>query len=89
MPGPVDAVERTSDGLAGSFRQFCGFHVDSAVAAVVEFRDGSALGKLLATSRLAGAGDDGPFFFPRAITTAGGVWVEIVSGTPTVIVYGI
>lgn len=89
MIGPVGYAVRTTDGLASAFTVLHGFHVDAGAAAVVEIRDGSAAGAILATSRLGAAGDDGPFFFERGIATQGGVWVEVVSGTPTVTVYGV
>lgn len=88
MSGPVAAEVKTADGLT-SFGVFHGFHVDAGAAAEVQIRDGSASGTILATSRLGAAGDDGPFFFERGVATAGGVFVEIVSGTPTVTVYGV
>ncbi len=87
MSAPVGSEVRTTSGLT-SYRTFHGFHVDAGAAAVVELRDGSAAGALLATTRLAGAGKDGPYFIERGIATANGVYVQIVSGTPTVTVYG-
>jgi hypothetical protein len=89
MQAPVGVLNRTTDGLVGSFRTLYGFHVDAAAAAEVQIRDGSATGTLIASSRLGAAGDDGPFWFDRGIATAGGIWVEVVSGAPTVAVYGV
>lgn len=88
MPGPADAVVRTTSGLASGLSTFHGFHVDAGAAAQVEIRDGSAGGKILATCRLGAAGEKGPFFFERGIATAGGIFVQIVSGTPSVTVFG-
>lgn len=90
MGGPVGAEVRTSDGLIPNFRTFHGFSVDATVAGVVEFRDGSATGKVLAVVRIGGAsGGYDVRFFERGIATAGGIWVQIVSGTHTVTVYGV
>lgn len=92
--GPVAHTQRTTDGLAAkdgvNLRTLFGFHVDADGPAEVQIRDGSATGDIIATSRLATAADDGPFWFgPQGIATAGGIWVEIVSGSPTVTVYGV
>lgn len=90
--GPALPIARTTDGLAQfdghTPRTLHGFHVDAGAAAEVQIRDGSAGGTIIATSRLGAAGDDGPFWFgDRGITVANGVWIEVVSGTPTVTVY--
>jgi hypothetical protein len=87
VSAPVGSEVRTTSGLT-SYRTFHGYHVDASAAAVVEIRDGSAGGAVIATTRLAGAGKDGPYFIERGIATAGLVYVQIVSGTPTVTVYG-
>lgn len=89
MQGPVGCETRTTDGLAGTFTVLHGFSVDAAAAAVVEIRDGSASGKILATGRVSASALPDRAFFERGIATAGGIWVEIVSGTPTVSVYGV
>ena len=90
MGGPVEAIEKTADGLAGSLKVFHGFHVDAGAAAEIQIRDGSAAGKLLASSRLGAAGDDGPHFFERGITTANGIWVEFVGASGgSVTIYGV
>ena len=89
--GPVTPVVRTTDGLAQvegiTPRHYHGANVDAAAAAVVEIRDGSATGKILDTLRLGAAGETGTPFSERGIATANGVWIEVVSGTPTVTVY--
>ena len=92
MRGPAHPVVRTTDGLAQidgvTPRILRGFHVDAGAAAEVQIRDGAVGGALIASSRLGAAGDDGPFWFGDAgIATANGIWVEVVSGTPTVTVY--
>lgn len=90
--GRVHPVLRTTDGLVQIDSQtlgtFHGAQMTAAAAAVAEIRDGGATGDLLFTLRLAAAGEDEtPFFSERGIATKGGIWVEVVSGTPTVTVY--
>jgi hypothetical protein len=89
MSGPVGAYAVTADGLiAAGPRVYYGTHVDAGAAAQVEIRDGGAAGKLLWSSRLAAAGTDDHKDVPKeGIATKDGIWVEVVSGTPTVTVY--
>lgn len=88
---PVAAFNLTADGLvnAGEPKRFHGFQITAAAAAEVEIRDGSVTGTILAKARLAAAGEQPPtpLFIERGVQTAGGIWVEVVSGTPTVVVY--
>lgn len=89
--GPVNPVVRTTDGLAQiegiTPRHYHGANMDAGAAAVVEIRDGSVTGTILDTLRLGAAGETSSPFAERGITTANGVWIEVVSGTPTVTVY--
>jgi hypothetical protein len=89
--GPVSPVVRTTDGLAQiegiTPRHYHGGHMDAAAAAVVEIRDGSAAGAVIDTLRLGAAGETDGESSERGVVTANGVWVEVVSGTPTVTVY--
>jgi hypothetical protein len=62
--------------------------VDGATA-VVEIRDGAATGKILWSSRTGtsnAAVADSPYW-ERGLATKDGIYVNIVSGTPTVEVY--
>jgi len=87
---PVGVVSRTTDGLATdngrTLNCYHGFSVDAGAAAEAQIRDGSVSGTILGSSRLAGAGKDGPFNHGGVAVI--GVWIEVVSGTPTVSVYG-
>ncbi len=89
--GPVEAVVRTTSGLADvegiTPRHYHGANVDASAAAVVNIRDGSSTGKILDTLRAATGAETGTPFSERGITTAGGVFVQILSGTATVTVY--
>jgi hypothetical protein len=89
--GPTTPVVRTTDGLAQvdgtTPKIFHGGNVDAGAAAVVEIRDGAVGGALLDTVRLAAAGVGDFHFSERGIATANGIWVEVVSGTPTVTVF--
>ncbi|MEX2439681.1 MAG: hypothetical protein WD739_07350 [Actinomycetota bacterium] len=93
MGGPVLPISRTSDGLAQNDgytpRTFHGGVVKAGAACEVEIRDGSVAGTVLSSARLGAAGEIvlplGPS--ERGVATANGVWVEVVSGTPTVTVF--
>lgn len=89
--GRATPIDRTTDGLAQiegiSPGTYHGAHVDAGAVAEVQIRDGSATGRILWSARLGAAGTADDEFKERGIGTAGGVWVEIVSGTPTVTVY--
>lgn len=89
--GPTTPVVRTTDGLAQvdgtTPKIFHGGNVDAVAAAEVQIRDGAVGGALLATSRLGAAGQDEWPFSERGIATANGIWIEVVSGTPTVTVF--
>lgn len=87
MGGPYGVANRTADGLTG-FTVFGGFAAKATAACEFEIRDGSAGGALLASARTAAAGDIPPVCLVPGVATAGGVWVEIVSGAVTVAVYG-
>ena len=91
-PAPVSPVVRTTDGLATSDGRnlicYHGSHVDAGAAAVVEIREGSVSGTILNTHRLGAAGEDGEGISAQGVAVALGIWVEVVSGTPTVTVYG-
>ncbi len=87
MGGPYGVVNRATDGLTG-LRVFGGFAAKATTACEFEIRDGSAAGALLASGRTAAAGDVAPVTLARGVATAGGVYVEIVSGTVTIAVFG-
>ncbi len=89
--GRATPVVRTTDGLVAvegiNPTTYHGAHVDAGAAAEVQIRDGSATGTILWTLRLTAAGNGDDQFRERGIGCAGGIWVEVVSGTPTVTVY--
>jgi hypothetical protein len=91
MAGPTTPVVRTTDGLVTvegyTPKNFHGAQINAAAAAVVEIRDGSAAGQIIATLRLGAAGEDETPSYESGIATANGIWVEVVSGTPSVTVY--
>jgi hypothetical protein len=91
MRGPTTPVVRTTDGLVTvegyTPKNFHGASMDAGAAAQVEIRDGAVTGQIIATLRLGGAGVDETPSFEKGVATANGIWVEIVSGTPTVTVY--
>ncbi|HXF71609.1 MAG TPA: hypothetical protein VNO79_03250 [Actinomycetota bacterium] len=88
---PVACVNRTASGLVsldGSTpRRFHGAGLTAGAAAVVEIRDGGATGTILWAGRVGAAGEIDSPFSDRGIATANGVYVNIVSGTPTVWIY--
>lgn len=83
-----DSESVAASGLTG-FRLWGGYSMEAAAAAKVRFRDGTATGKILGTIELTAAGSIAPQVFPDPISTAGKVFVEVVTGAPTVAVYGI
>ncbi|MGQ0670216.1 MAG: hypothetical protein ACT4PO_11185 [Actinomycetota bacterium] len=83
-----DVESVTADGLTG-FRLWAGYSMEAAAAAKVQFRDGALAGKLLGSVELTAAGSIAPVVFPYPIATAAKLWVEVVTGAPTVAVYGI
>jgi hypothetical protein len=87
MGGPASNEVRTTDG-AVTGRILYGFSVDAAAAAVVEIRHGASVaGPIVGTVRLAAAGADWRWYGPGGISCPDGIWVEVVSGTPSVSVH--
>lgn len=79
---------RSTNGLV-AFTRYHGFHLEAAGACEVRIRDGSATGAVLGGLTLAAAGRGGPGPLPAGVATANGIWVEVVSGTPSVTVFGV
>ena len=76
----------TVSGVITGCKRFSAVLVDAASSAVVNVRDGDGAGAILATVRLGAAGSQSVVFGGEIVTKTG-VYVEIVSGTPTVVVY--
>ena len=60
----------------------CGWSVTASGACVVNFRDGSASGSIVATASTAGAGSQ-VVSLVSPVTFNDGIYVDIVSGTMT------
>jgi hypothetical protein len=96
VSAPVESSGAISaSGKAGTadriFQQLWGFGMRETAAstATVEFRDGSASGKLLAPQiNLIASQLIVPWLFQVGIISANGVFVRVVSGAVEVIVYG-
>ena len=91
MRGPNAPITRTTSGLCTvegyTPRNYHGAHLDATTAAVVEIRDGGASGQILDTLRVGAAGEDSTPTYENGVATAGGIYVNVVSGTVTVTVY--
>lgn len=80
---------RTTSGTVAGCRRFSVVSVDSPDDAVVELRDGTVGGKVVGVARCPADQSRVVGFAGGEINTVGDVYVNIVSGTPRVIVYKI
>jgi len=92
MRGPAVPVTRTTSGLCqveGTTPKIAvGAYMQAGAAAEVVLHDGTVGGTVVGGLSLAAAGKTPMGFFgAMGFVTGAGVYVEIVSGTPTVVVY--
>ena len=83
----VISKSRTTDGLVSNGGRFWGFSVVGTAGDSVLFNDGSATGSILGGCKLTAEKTSETVFFAQGVSAPAGVWVEVVSGTPTIVIY--